>query len=137
MGKIGQLVADRLDLRRILLRHDDGPAVGMRQHMEMALSRIARIERHAHQVGDGRAQKEIGGLERVVLQHADAVLWPKAQCKKSIGQAHATLPCLGEGEPPVARRHCLALCVVVCGAAHLGAHIHHFLPRFASQCQSR
>src|SRR4029453_1880532 len=52
------LVADYFDFGSVLLGHHDGTAAGMRQHMEMALSRIARIERHARQVGDGGTQKK-------------------------------------------------------------------------------
>jgi hypothetical protein len=52
------LVADRFDFGNVLLGHHDGTAAGMRQRMEMALSRIAPIERHAHRIGDGGTQKK-------------------------------------------------------------------------------
>src|SRR4029450_3468899 len=85
------LVADYFDFGSVLLGHHDGTAAGMRQHMEMALSRIARIERPARPVGGGDHHKKVGELERFVLQHADPVLRTEAQCKKSVGEPHAAL----------------------------------------------
>jgi hypothetical protein len=133
MREVGQLAADGVDLGCVFFRNHDGPAAGMRQHMDVALAGIARIERHTHQIGDGCPQKKNGGFQRVVLDHADAVLGIEPQCQKPVGQAHPALPGLGEGEPAVAGRDRLAARVAARGAAHLRAHVHDFLPRFASQ----
>jgi hypothetical protein len=65
------------------------------------------------------------GVERVVI--AGPVLRTEVQCKKSVGQAHAALPRLGEGEPPLA-------------AAALRTWVRTSivsLPRSAPQCQGR
>jgi hypothetical protein len=77
MREVRQLSPHRLDLGRVLLCNDHGAAAGVAQHMEMALRRIARIERHAHQVSDRRPEKEIRRFEGVVLEHADAILRPE------------------------------------------------------------
>ena len=45
----------------------------MLYHVQMRVRAVARIERHAHQVGDAGAEEEVGGLLRVALQHSDAV----------------------------------------------------------------
>jgi hypothetical protein len=69
-----QFAANGLDLGYVFFRNHNRPAAGMAQHVDVALAGIARIERHPHQIGDRRPQKKIRGFQRVVLEHADAIL---------------------------------------------------------------
>ena len=70
-------------------------------------------------------KEKIGGLERVALEHADAVLRMEAQCKKSVGQAHVA-------------GHRRSRCALSCAALRIWVRTSIVsCPRSASQCQSR
>ena len=128
MLEVRQLVLNALDLGQVIGADHQGPAVGVAQHVQMRLAAIARIERHPHQVGGGSAGKQIGRLDRIVFQHADAVAGLQAQAQERIGQPEAAAPGFGKSIAAVAVHDRFEIGVMSRRTAHLCSHVHAAFP---------
>ena len=103
--EIGQVIGNAGDLRGVVLAHHQQPAPGVAEHVQMRLAPVARIQRHAHQVGGRGTAEEVRRLDRVVFEYADPVSRLEARGQHGIGQAQGALPGLSEGEAAVAVHH--------------------------------
>ena len=117
-------LADTVEIGGVVRTHHDCPTSGVRQHVVVALDAVAGVERDPHQAGDRRAGEEVLRLDRVVLQHPDAVSGPEAEREQAVGHAHAPVPRLGEREPPLAVDDGGAVLVELRRLAHESGDVH-------------
>lgn len=82
------------------------------------------MKRDSDQIGYGAGLNEISGLNAIVLKYRDTVSRLKPQCNQAVGEPHAAIPCIIEGQLPVAMDHCDPLAVAADSLRHQRPDIH-------------